>query len=510
MKRIGKYVPCFIVMIVFLVLIGIRLFSKLADTGIADLDEGWHAVNSYEMFMTNNITINTYGYKVDYFNSKPPLSLWLNMLSFKLLGVSLFSLKFPSALIGLLTCITVCGFFIIFELEKKDETFSPGYDGVLTAVFFAAGFLTLDRCYDFHMYRTGNLDSLYNYLLILGMLCIIKSRKNNKWLIPFGAFTGLAFLTKSFNVVPIVLVAICCIPFMAKEKRWTYILDSVIAAVIVVLPWGIKRFLFDGPAFFQCMLFTEAEAKIVGKTPYFLYLMRKTLIFRMLQASIVSYIVCKFISVRNLKGLIRSILSDLYNDAVIWIWMVVPVLFYSFAGTPNDWYIYSSYIVGALLAAILVSRIIHDLNLLNTKILKYPVIAVLSALFLFICLNDGLTVLKRYDLEGKGGGDNLAYMGDMMEIKKSYGDKYKGKHIYLQYYDPDNEEITGKFPVDFAAYSEIINDLEFKDDGIDAWLSDEDAIIVVDKNIWDEVSGILAGYVIIQDNGFLTFSHDRY
>ena len=83
------------VILLLLTVIGIllALFYRLDASGLADTDEEWHATNAWEMFQSENWTINTHFGSVDYFNSKPPLNLRAILLSFHLLGVSFFSFK---------------------------------------------------------------------------------------------------------------------------------------------------------------------------------------------------------------------------------------------------------------------------------------------------------------------------------------------------------------------------------------------------------------------------------
>ena len=69
--------------------------------------EARHGVNGYEMYKNHNYIVNTYNYENDYFNLKPPLSYWGIILGFKLFGVSIFSMRFYSALSLLLTFLVV-------------------------------------------------------------------------------------------------------------------------------------------------------------------------------------------------------------------------------------------------------------------------------------------------------------------------------------------------------------------------------------------------------------------
>lgn len=61
-------------------------------------DEQRHAVNAYEMVVNNDYLVNTYFGEPDYFNLKPPLSMWAIALSYQLLGFTLQAVRIPSAI----------------------------------------------------------------------------------------------------------------------------------------------------------------------------------------------------------------------------------------------------------------------------------------------------------------------------------------------------------------------------------------------------------------------------
>ena len=39
---------------------------------------------------------------------------------------------------------------------------------------------------------------------------------------------------------------------------------------------------------------------------------------------------------------------------------------------------------------------------------------------------------------------------------------------------------------------------------------DMDAVLIIDKSLWDQYSDVLTGYVILQDNNYLIFSKHKY
>ena len=64
----------------------------------------------------------------------------------------------------------------------------------------------------------------------------------------------------------------------------------------------------------------------------------------------------------------------------------------------------------------------------------------------------------------------------------------------------------------YMFYAVTILDAICKDGGVDAFLEtdDKDAILVLDKRLWDEYAPVLTGYVILEDNDYLVFSKAKY
>ena len=106
LQFIKKYFICIIYLSLALVT-AYLCFARLDIASLQHWDEARHGVNGYEMFKSHNYIVNTYNYENDYFNLKPPLSYWGIILGFKLFGVSIFSMRFYSALSLLLTFLAV-------------------------------------------------------------------------------------------------------------------------------------------------------------------------------------------------------------------------------------------------------------------------------------------------------------------------------------------------------------------------------------------------------------------
>ncbi len=504
MKRAYKFINIILIAL-FSALILARLFYNLGQFGIMDLDEGKHAAEAYEMFARKAWIAHTYSWEIDYMNSKPPLYYWLTNIFFALFGVSFNSFKLPSAIAAVITCVMLG----IFIYRTNKSRFADADLALASVTLFLGAFLSMDYLYDNHMFRAGNFDSVYTLFMLAGILLMIKARKDTKYLIPMGVFAGLAFLSKGFNATTIVLSALCCIPFLAKEKRVKNILCSVAAATLVVLPWAALRFRFDGTNFFYAMFFGEAEDKIVGGSLGYFQWMPTILTFRLLIYALLFYIVALLLRLKSGKELLRAIISDLKEFAILWIWFWVPIFFYSWAGACNEWYIYSSCILAAVLFALYISIGIRALA--SSNVFIRVIASVLAVAFVVAMAANCIYRLSFYDRAGFGGGPGLEFWGDLKTINEKFGDEYRGSYVYMMdIYRLDQNEVRTDMFYDILPYAEYECDWHLVKGGIDAWENAEDGILIVNKDLFDQYADRLTGHVIMYDNYYLYFLHDMY
>ncbi|MBO6169546.1 MAG: glycosyltransferase family 39 protein [Bacteroidales bacterium] len=168
----------------------IVLGSLLFITGIGgvrlfDWDEINFAESAREMVLTGdwfNVQIN-----FESFWEKPPLFIWMQALSMKVFGVGEFAARFPNAIMGIITLLTL--FHIGTSTENRRF-------GLLWAGLYTISFLP------FFYFKSGIIDPWFNYFIFLGIYFFARysdqaessRRLRNASL--SGLFTGLAVLTK--------------------------------------------------------------------------------------------------------------------------------------------------------------------------------------------------------------------------------------------------------------------------------------------------------------------------
>ncbi|MFW5831498.1 MAG: ArnT family glycosyltransferase [Prolixibacteraceae bacterium] len=148
----------------------------------------WDEINFAEAAREMIVTGNYLTVQIDFqpFWEKPPLFIWLQVLSMKLFGINEFAARFPNAVCGIVTMLT------LFSIGRKirDNLF-----GVLWTLAFAGAVLP------FFYFKSGIIDPWFNLFIFLGiyflMLYAYPENQHKLRNIALSAvFTGLAVLTK--------------------------------------------------------------------------------------------------------------------------------------------------------------------------------------------------------------------------------------------------------------------------------------------------------------------------
>lgn len=142
----------------------------------------WDEINFAESAREMLITGNYLRVQIDYqpFWEKPPLFIWLQVLSMKAFGVNEFAARFPNSVIGLITLLT------FYFLGKRLYNARFGFLWVLAYV----GSITP------HLYfKSGIIDPWFNYFMFLSVVLLFPSDKPLRFFWA-GVFAGLAVWTK--------------------------------------------------------------------------------------------------------------------------------------------------------------------------------------------------------------------------------------------------------------------------------------------------------------------------
>lgn len=233
--------------LLFLAIISLVAFPLfLGAAPLFDWDEINFAECAREMIKSGNYLQVQINFQP--FWEKPPLFIWLQVLSMKVFGVNEFAARFPNAIIGFLTITTL----YINGLRLKGRLFAR----VLAALYLSS---LLPVIY----FKTAIIDPTFNFFIFLALFQIFefelkrtKDREASKQSSqPYfiGFWLGLAVMTK--GPAAIVVVAITYFVFKLLQDRlnlpWLALFKALIVLLITVFAWYGTETLVHGTWFLE-------------------------------------------------------------------------------------------------------------------------------------------------------------------------------------------------------------------------------------------------------------------
>lgn len=181
----------------------------LGSTPLFDWDEINFAECAREMIATGDYSTVSINYQP--FWEKPPLFIWMQVLSMKIFGINEFGARFPNVICGVITLL------VLFRAGKRlyDEKM-----GLLWSLCYGASLLP-------HLYfKSGIIDPWFNLFIFLSFYYFylaysayktsLANNDDKRFLAVAGLFLGLAVLTK--GPVAIAIAGICFVVFFVIGK----------------------------------------------------------------------------------------------------------------------------------------------------------------------------------------------------------------------------------------------------------------------------------------------------
>jgi 4-amino-4-deoxy-L-arabinose transferase-like glycosyltransferase len=191
--------------LVFAAICYFPLFYKLDVNSIKVWDESRYACNAIEMLENGNLIVVKFNGEPDYWNTKPPMVVWMQVIAMKVLGINVLAVRLPSALAAIFTIILII-LFSVYVLKKPMIGFLASL-----ALITSKGYVA------YHVTRTGDTDAVLTFFTTLYALSF---------------FTFLLKFPESFN---------------------KYVVLSVLAFVFAVLTKGIAGIIPATGLFFYAM-----------------------------------------------------------------------------------------------------------------------------------------------------------------------------------------------------------------------------------------------------------------
>jgi hypothetical protein len=198
----------------------------LGGVHLFDWDEINFAESAREMIVTGDYLTVQINFKP--FWEKPPLFIWMQVLSMKLFGINEFAARFPNAICGIVTLL------VLFNIGRKIRN---NLFGLLWVLAYAGSVLP------FFYFKSGIIDPWFNLFIFLGVYFLMlyafsENTQKIKNIVFSAIFAGLAVLTK--GPVGFLLIALTGGIFLlwVKFKVKVRIIDVVTYFVVLALVGG--------------------------------------------------------------------------------------------------------------------------------------------------------------------------------------------------------------------------------------------------------------------------------
>ena len=295
-------------MLVYLVPLDVRPLSIPDETRYAEIP--------YEMLIGDDwVTPRLNGLR--YFE-KPPLGYWLSAISISLLGQSNFAVRLATTLAAGCTVWLLYLFSLRFFANRQ------------TASLAAFVYLTFMAVYLLGTHAT--LDTLFSLFLTAGIMSYAaatleqhSSRARFYWL-GCGVSLGCAFLTKGFLAFAVPVIVL--VPWLIWQRQWRALLVKgwmvVFIAVAVVLPWALLVH-FRETDFWHYFFWVEHIKRFTAdnaqhKEPFYYF---------MLWFPVIAF-PWTFLLPAAFVGHVKSLNpGNTVINRLLWLWMLVPFLFFS-------------------------------------------------------------------------------------------------------------------------------------------------------------------------------------
>lgn len=231
-------------------------FPFLGSVHLFDWDEINFAESAREMMVTGDYFRVRVGFLP--FWEKPPFFFWLQVASMKLFGVNEFASRFPNALFGIITLITLYA----IGRQEKDIRF-----GLIWVLLFFGSILP-------HLYfKSGIIDPVFNYFIFTAIYFLMKAMSVDEHKLRnsalSGALIGFAIITKGPVGFLLLLLTFIIILAAGRFKKWPRLKDVAIFALatfLVSFMWYGAEVVSNGPWFlvefikYQIALFSSPVA----------------------------------------------------------------------------------------------------------------------------------------------------------------------------------------------------------------------------------------------------------
>ncbi|MBA3808901.1 MAG: glycosyltransferase family 39 protein [Solirubrobacterales bacterium] len=227
------------------------------DAAVRSMSLSWHSFFFGAFEPSGSVSID-----------KPPLDLWLQVISVKIFGFSSTTLKLPEAFAG------IASVPLSYAAVRRVWNVPAGLAAAAAMAVLPVEVITS---------RSDTMDAVMMALIIVGLLCVVRSVEGGRtgWLLAGAAVLGLAFnvkLLESLVALPgIALLALLGLPGGFRRRARQIALASVVYVAVALSwltatqlapahdrPWAIGS--SNGSAWNAAFVFNGTE-RLGGKSP---------------------------------------------------------------------------------------------------------------------------------------------------------------------------------------------------------------------------------------------------
>ena len=275
---------------------------------------------------------------------KPPLNMWLMALFYQAFGVSNFTSRLTSALLGSATLV------LVYFLGKKLYNPSVGFLSAIILGTFTTFFEFAQRAMTDVPFVFFVVGSIYFFVLTEKAE---KTEKTDWYAVLSGAFFGLALMTKQVQAMLIPLVIFTYLILTRKSIRFLFTKPFTLfwgIAFLVFAPWLVYMTASYGPQFWQWFIvyseYMRTVASVEGHNGGYLYYFSNF-------AASENLLYVVLLPIAAVFCIFNAAVKRLKQDTLIIAWMVMVLLVFTIAQTKLDYYILAAYPAFAIAIATL-------------------------------------------------------------------------------------------------------------------------------------------------------------
>ncbi len=352
------------------VIIYLTLFYQLGGLALVGADEARYARIAEEMNLRGNYVTPTLEFRP--WLEKPPLLFWLQAASFKLFGVSEWSARLPVGLTALLTLM--CSALLGLELGGRRAAYLTILILATSPLFFIFG-------------RSASTDMLLTAMLTAALFCGFRAatRPSPLWGAGLGAALALATLAK--GPVALILAGGIFVLYFLFVRRfpwsWSQTALALVFTLALAVPWYWQIWVENGYDFVATFWLNHHLARFLTDLHH-----HSQPFWYFLPVLIVGFFPWTFFlgssAFRAWKLKVEWV-SDRYSHLLfLWLWVLVPLLFFSLSESKLAGYILPVLPALALLAALEWEQYLSG-DLVAYRAMK-PQMAVLSAFTVLVII----------------------------------------------------------------------------------------------------------------------------